>query len=1214
MSFGWSASDIFQLIVTCHSVAANCRSGPTSAVFHLDALREETLGFESLLKQLHEIVKDGQETPCLDLHAIEETLNECKDYLKRYNAIQRSYEIGKKTQQQQASLSKGILNKSKYAAKLGGEIVKHLAWGEKEVSALQEKISHHKQTLTLYLTILERWVLPISFIRLEPNGIIRDKTSQIGETLRSVERMVHEIHAESISHTHLHPLSRTHSISVSAGQSKAPSHDRYETMLEAVERQRNFAMLERSLAGNADDREWENICDQLDLFHRRVLNAIERKANASAQQGGFTGNSTIQLNRALLSHNLTNSPLPPDTHKAHLGQADFHRSTGQFHGDTSTTLKFGSVDSTVTDLSSAVPSVFSAQHRLSICSDFTANESIDPLEANPWSACGSHRDSLTSHLSHLDDLSGHPSLPVALSPHQRRDTIASDGSRDHSTWRRLNMRGRIQIAWETHPTPVPCYLEAGYRSDGRMHAIKAVDLNNPQRQLPILKLSSTAKRPIPHSEPFDTRDPGYEAGRIYFVTPPVTKYGDAPQYVIEQWDDHYELQSLIYGKQLLLPIMVLKISSGHGKESDRQYLRDLELRRRRVFDELDATHFQTLVVFVAGIGFFTDGYDIFAVGMIIPMLAHVYWQGIMPVSMETGMRAATLVGTIIGQFGFGVLADLYGRRKMYGFELMIVTIATIGVAMAADGASGSMSLAGWLISWRFLMGIGIGGDYPLSAVITSEFAPTRSRARMISTVFYMQPVGYLMATLVAIIALAAHRKHIPHTIPTTEAEIRACTEDEACRRAVDSVWRWVIGIGAIPAVVAMLFRFSIPESPRYTMEVLNRPDEALRDVNDMKWDLGIPSSASQRDLERQGSPAATSRRSSTVSESHSANGRNAAGTEMSEIQAPVDHTSSRIGANRAPSYASSQTTVERPYNESLDDDSIEEPEKSSRWTQFQAGFIKHFIINGHWPTLLGTALAWVSFDFAYYALGPNSYKVVAKIFNENPLRFNGPEPLPFPTRSIYTDLLENSWHSLIIVSIGSLLGGLGMIKLIKHTSPRTIQIYGFVVLAIIFVAIGVCFQTMDRTKSVPLIALLYVLSQIFFEIGPNFTTFMIPAELFPTRYRCTAHGISAASGKVAAVLVQVFVAYVPIGPYRASDISAHWLGYVIIIFAAFMLIGAVVTKWLIPETRDSDGKNRSLEQLENAARVLRPRRGSVVSPATNSRGMNGVNGMPNGVH
>jgi PHS family inorganic phosphate transporter-like MFS transporter len=192
---------------------------------------------------------------------------------------------------------------------------------------------------------------------------------------------------------------------------------------------------------------------------------------------------------------------------------------------------------------------------------------------------------------------------------------------------------------------------------------------------------------------------------------------------------------------------------------------------------------------------------------------------------------------------------------MYGFELLIVAIATVGVAMAANGASGSMSLVGWLVSWRFIMGVGIGGDYPLSAVITSEFAPTRSRARMIATVFYMQPCVYLVATLVAIFALLGHKNGIPQNIPTRIEDIRSCTDDEACCRAVDSVWRWVIGIGAIPAVVAMFFRFTIPESPRYTLEVLNRPEEALQVINDMTSSTAYRS-ASDVDVETQYADAA----------------------------------------------------------------------------------------------------------------------------------------------------------------------------------------------------------------------------------------------------------------------------------------------------------------------------------------------------------------------
>ncbi|OJD13446.1 hypothetical protein AJ78_06100 [Emergomyces pasteurianus Ep9510] len=641
------------------------------------------------------------------------------------------------------------------------------------------------------------------------------------------------------------------------------------------------------------------------------------------------------------------------------------------------------------------------------------------------------------------------------------------------------------------------------------------------------------------------------------------------------------------------------------------HIPDVHLRRRRVFDELDATHFQGLVVFVAGVGFFTDGYDIFAVGIIIPMLSHVYWHGVMPARIETAMRAATLVGTILGQYAFGVLADLYGRRKMYGLELLVVIVATVGVTMASDGASKSMNLVGWLISWRFLMGIGIGGDYPLSAIITSEFAPTKSRARMIATVFFMQPCGYLIATLVALCAIVANKNGLPTNIPTDVDSIISCTDDELCRRTIDSIWRWVIGVGAIPAAIAILFRISIPESPRYTMEVLNRPDEALEDVNEMGWKRAARIPRRARDLEMQTSesrsltseniPSATGAAflSHTPAITTANNNIKAIAPDVTEDRVtqlnahPRNGSVSSLHAPPAASGASSITTLDGPARRPTEDDgdSDLDEEKPSQWKRFYTGFVEHFFTKGHWPTLLGTSLSWACFDFAYYALGPNSYKVISKIFNEKPLKFvrqPGAPPLPLPSRSIYTDLVENSWHSLIIVSIGSMLGGLGMIKLTKRISPRTIQLFGFLTLTVILIAIGVCFETVSRHASVPLITFLYVLSQVFFEIGPNFTTFMIPAELFPTRFRCTAHGISAAAGKIASVVVQAFVAYSPIGPYRSSDPGAEWLGYVIIIFAAFMLLGAAVTKWLIPETREGDGSNKPLEQLEDVAQMKKP--------------------------
>jgi len=69
--------------------------------------------------------------------------------------------------------------------------------------------------------------------------------------------------------------------------------------------------------------------------------------------------------------------------------------------------------------------------------------------------------------------------------------------------------------------------------------------------------------------------------------------------------------------------------------------------------------------------------------------------------------------------GFGWLADRWGRRKMYGVELAIIALATLAQSLASP--SRALTITGLIIFWRVVMGIGIGGDYPLSAVITSEY-------------------------------------------------------------------------------------------------------------------------------------------------------------------------------------------------------------------------------------------------------------------------------------------------------------------------------------------------------------------------------------------------------------------------------------------------------------------------------------------------------------
>lgn len=168
----------------------------------------------------------------------------------------------------------------------------------------------------------------------------------------------------------------------------------------------------------------------------------------------------------------------------------------------------------------------------------------------------------------------------------------------------------------------------------------------------------------------------------------------------------------------------------HNFHNDYAHIADPNERRRLALAEIDKAPFgwyHVRAIVVAGIGFFTDAYDIFAINLVTAMLGVVYWQetgkphnkpGIIPEHSDTAIKVATSGGTVLGQVGFGALADLVGRKRMYGLELILIIFATLAQALSSD--SPAISITGIIIFWRVLMGIGIGGDYPLSSIITSE--------------------------------------------------------------------------------------------------------------------------------------------------------------------------------------------------------------------------------------------------------------------------------------------------------------------------------------------------------------------------------------------------------------------------------------------------------------------------------------------------------------
>lgn len=147
---------------------------------------------------------------------------------------------------------------------------------------------------------------------------------------------------------------------------------------------------------------------------------------------------------------------------------------------------------------------------------------------------------------------------------------------------------------------------------------------------------------------------------------------------------------------------------------------------------------------------------------------------------------------------------------MYGLELILIIFATVAQALSAH--SPACSIVGVIVFWRVLMGIGIGGDYPLSSVITSEFATTKWRGAMMGSVFAMQGIGQFAAAIVSLIVTQAWKDSL-----ITAKSVDQC--DGACNLAVDKMWRIVIGFGAVPGCIALYYRLTIPETPRYTFDV-----------------------------------------------------------------------------------------------------------------------------------------------------------------------------------------------------------------------------------------------------------------------------------------------------------------------------------------------------------------------------------------------------------
>jgi PHS family inorganic phosphate transporter-like MFS transporter len=205
---------------------------------------------------------------------------------------------------------------------------------------------------------------------------------------------------------------------------------------------------------------------------------------------------------------------------------------------------------------------------------------------------------------------------------------------------------------------------------------------------------------------------------------------------------------------------------------------------------------------------------------------------------------------------------------------------------------------------------------------------------MLSWVFFAQPVGQLLANVLSLAAVEAYQ-------PWIEQQLHYCRpEDDACFRAIDRLWRLTVGIGIIPALLALAFRFTIPESPRYTLDILQNTQSTLEDTANYYGAPELRPENGHIEMLRTTPDIRLSRRTSTFSEI-----------------APDEEVVNDSESERRSTDVHIQQANPQPQLPPGDPNFV--PPLAS-WKDAKS----FFITEGNWQYLLGTSLAWLFLDFA----------------------------------------------------------------------------------------------------------------------------------------------------------------------------------------------------------------------------------------------------------
>lgn len=436
--------------------------------------------------------------------------------------------------------------------------------------------------------------------------------------------------------------------------------------------------------------------------------------------------------------------------------------------------------------------------------------------------------------------------------------------------------------------------------------------------------------------------------------------------------------------------------------------------------------------------------------------------------VSAASSSVVFAGAIFGQCGMGYLGDALGRDQAMTITLALASLgAMLSAVLSIDSTQPTFTYVSIVVS-RFLLGIGLGGVYPLSATKAAEdgadddaheAAGIDAGGESVDSTASAKAFFWQAPGAMAPWALAYLLTYCPDL-------------------STDTRWRLLLGLGAVPAAAVALLSY-----------IETRAKEKMRDSQlsllllgggGDKWVLSALQGLRGMDLQQQqqqqhwldaggggGGGADAASRSSRLS------------LRLSQASlASADLLQSRELRNSAVGIGLINTNT-------LLLDRLQQWEYQSK--------------------LLATGGGWFLYDVAFYGVNLFGGSILEAINNS-------------------TDDNVSSVSSVRLVAGQELLAmGMGIpaciltILLLKRVGTKALQVWGFVLIAAMFVLLAALFEPLKYSSPQGLFAV-YCALLFSLSFGPNVTTYVLPAETYPKEVRATFNGISAAMGKLGAVM------------------------------------------------------------------------------------------------